>query len=753
MYLKFDKTPFNKLKSSLQTINQNQVFVITDDIVSKLVYPRIKHLLPINHKVFIVPHGETSKNWPQVEFLTSQLLVNKAGRDSILIGLGGGVITDLTGFVASIFMRGIPFILIPTSLLAQVDAAIGGKTAIDFNGIKNVLGTFTNPLQVWVIPELLQSLDQRNIRNGFAEMLKHTWLQGEDEFYALAKSDFNEIPAHKLVFESAVFKFKLVKRDFKESNIRKSLNAGHTIGHAIEAWSNNKHHIPLLHGEAIIWGMVLECFVAYKLNLLLLKYVETWFDIAYKNYYISEKFPGAKELQNALFADKKNVTSVVKFVAFTAPGQYVGPLELLMSDLDEAITWVNRKLDRKLCPQTFLNGTLTLPISKSIANRLLILSKLLNEPFDLLNTSESLPNDVLLLKNALESNKQEVNLADAGTAYRFFVAYAAFNGLEYTLFGTERMHMRPIKPLVDALAQMGAQISYINQDGFPPLFIKTTQITNYNILLDASLSSQFVSAILLLAPIFKENGIITFQTEPVSKPYIQITLSLLNKLGIKTSWSQNTLTIKKSEITNKSPLLSFLEPDWSAAAFWIGAAMLAKSSNILLKFLKPTDVQGDAAVLPWLQSKGLNAFFEENGLRIVGFAPSAINDWVFDAGLYPDWVPTLAVVCPLIGINITFNNIESLRIKESDRIEAITENLIKIGVISHVTQTQLRITATENLGSVKKAINIKTFNDHRIAMAFSLITFRGYIAQIDDFQVVNKSYPEFWKHFNLVCKN
>lgn len=244
----------------------SRVAVLADENTRKHCYERIRHQLP-DHQLMVIPAGESYKNLDTCQSVWQQMTKAGLDRHAVLVAIGGGVVGDLGGFCASIYKRGIDFILLPTTLLAMADASIGGKTGVDFGPLKNHLGTFSMPRTTWIITDFLQTLPGPELRSGFAEVIKHT-LIGDRRLWnklkgiPLEKQDFNQLVRHSVAFKSRV-----VAKDPKEAGLRKILNFGHTIGHALEGYALSSGR-PLLHGEAIAAGMVMESYVAWKKKLV-----------------------------------------------------------------------------------------------------------------------------------------------------------------------------------------------------------------------------------------------------------------------------------------------------------------------------------------------------------------------------------------------------------------------------------------------------------------------------------------------------
>jgi 3-phosphoshikimate 1-carboxyvinyltransferase len=374
--------------------------------------------------------------------------------------------------------------------------------------------------------------------------------------------------------------------------------------------------------------------------------------------------------------------------------------------------------------------------SKSETNRLLLLQALFPN-ITLANTSNS--DDSEVMQKALKGNEEIVDIHHAGTAMRFLTAYFAVNeGREVVLTGSPRMQERPIKVLVEALEQLGAKISYEKEEGYPPIRIKGQKITASKVNIPANVSSQYISALLLVAPKL-ENGIeITLVGEITSVPYIKMTLALLNDLDIKTSFEENVITVyPKKEVASK---VMIVESDWSSASYFFSLAALAETASVSLTSYKETSLQGDSALVQIYKQMGVETHFEGNKMTLVkqpDFKPETLD---LELNNTPDIAQTIVVTCLGLGIGCHLTGLHTLKIKETDRLEALRIELTKLGANISVTNDSLTLVATNN---INPNIKIATYNDHRMAMAFAPLALKVPII-IENAEVVSKSYPDFW---------
>jgi 3-phosphoshikimate 1-carboxyvinyltransferase len=374
--------------------------------------------------------------------------------------------------------------------------------------------------------------------------------------------------------------------------------------------------------------------------------------------------------------------------------------------------------------------------SKSETNRLLLLQALYPN-ITLANTSNS--DDSEVMQKALKGNEEIVDIHHAGTAMRFLTAYFAVNeDREVVLTGSQRMTERPIKVLVEALQQLGAQITYEKEEGYPPIRIKGQKITAHKVSIPANVSSQYISALLLVAPKL-ENGIeLTLVGEITSVPYIKMTLALLNDLGILTSFIGNVITVHpKKEVESK---VMTVESDWSSASYFFSLVALAKTASISLTSYKETSLQGDSALVAIYKQMGVVSHFEGNKLTLTKQEDFVYSDLNLNLNNTPDIAQTIVVTCLGLGIGCHLTGLHTLKIKETDRLEALRIEMTKLGANISVTNDSLTLIATQN---INQEIRIDTYNDHRMAMAFAPLGLKVPII-INNADVVSKSYPDFW---------
>ncbi|MFD1160840.1 MULTISPECIES: 3-phosphoshikimate 1-carboxyvinyltransferase [Hwangdonia] len=379
----------------------------------------------------------------------------------------------------------------------------------------------------------------------------------------------------------------------------------------------------------------------------------------------------------------------------------------------------------------------TITGSKSESNRLLLLKALYPE-IRLDNVSNS--DDSQLMTKALSSTSHIVDIHHAGTAMRFLTAFFAVQeGREVTLTGSKRMKERPIKILVEALQALGADINYAENEGFPPLKIKGKKLTKNKVSLKANVSSQYISALLLIASKL-ENGLeLTLEGEITSIPYIKMTLSLLDEIGVASSFVNNTITVKPNNSKSTAKTLT-VESDWSSASYYFSiAALCDMGTEITLSSYKENSLQGDSILVDIYKAFGVVSTFKENQLTLKKetFNIEAINLNLQNA---PDIAQTIAVTCFALGIVCNLKGLHTLKIKETDRLVALKTEIEKLGGQVDITNDALYLHPSK---AINEMVSIATYHDHRMAMAFAPLALKTSLV-IEDAMVVSKSYPTFW---------
>ncbi|PVU95144.1 hypothetical protein BB561_002019 [Smittium simulii] len=768
--------------------------------------------------IIAVPPGEKSKSRQVKAQIEDQILAAGFTRDTFILALGGGVIGDLAGFIAATFMRGVRFVQIPTSLLAMVDSSVGGKTAIDTNHGKNLIGAFWQPKRVYMDLNFLKTLPDREFSTGMAEIIKSAAIWSAEEFDFLEKyadkvklavldqSDSNTFQTLLRVVSSSVrMKAHVVTVDERESGLRGLLNFGHTIGHAIEATAAPY----LLHGECVSIGCVLEAELSHRLGHLSSSAVSR-LSRCFKLYnlptdinepYVQKLVPkiilsrvDIYHMMLAMGVDKKNVGTYKRVVILTKLGDTLEEKPTHVDDniITEVIAEIFKikSLDKsqiKTISESYDDKgiVLTPPGSKSISNRALILAALSNGVTRLRNLLHS--DDTRVMIDALTSmgackvvveddgdvlavhgnggNMHSVDhdlfLGNAGTAVRFLttmtnLAKASEND-RTVLTGNSRMKQRPIGPLVDALIDNGCTIEYMENKGFLPLKIihSDLAIPGGHMQLSASISSQYVSSILMCAPYAKNP--ITLELiggQVISQLYIDMTISMMATFGIQVEkTAKNTYYIPLGQYT--APLVYEIESDASSATYPLAIAAIT-SLKCTVPNIGSKSLQGDARfAVDVLKRMGCQVTQTETSTTVQG-PPQGKLLSVDDIDMEPmtDAFLTASVLAAVAtSINPDKKNCTRIRgianqhVKECDRIEAMATELGKLGVRCDTHEDGIDVYGVplDQLNLQNKSPYIHCYDDHRVAMSMSVLGLAvnpGLV--ITERRCVGKTWPHWW---------
>lgn len=395
----------------------------------------------------------------------------------------------------------------------------------------------------------------------------------------------------------------------------------------------------------------------------------------------------------------------------------------------------------------------TLPLSKSIINRLLVINHVSGgkTPTDVITDSS----DTIVMKELLDKitthtvytgESIEINVGNAGTVMRFLTALLAISPGNWIITGTERMQNRPVKPLTDVLLSLGVDLAFIKKEGYPPISINGSAFMNGGIVkLDAGISSQFISALMMIGPVLKEGIVIELQGEIISGSYIKMTQALMQKAGAEVDFSSNIISVKELKY-NTFSFSDLAEPDWSAAAFWYEIVALSESARVFLNGLSPNSVQGDSLLPQIYTHLGVKSVFTKEGLLLSKSENFAFERFDYDFTECPDLAQAVIVTCSALGIKGHFSGLKTLRVKETDRIEALRAELSKLGYLIEVTEDQINVNGKSSaFSSGNQTLVVKCYDDHRMAMAFAPLALIHEKIQLDEPEVVKKSYPGFWK--------
>ena len=402
-----------------------------------------------------------------------------------------------------------------------------------------------------------------------------------------------------------------------------------------------------------------------------------------------------------------------------------------------------------------MKGTIRLPASKSISNRLLMIGALSGTNFPFGNLSEA--DDTVLLQKLIGSVQSsvarkkvvELDAGNAGTVMRFLTAWLSMTPGKWVVAGSERMKERPIGILVDALNHLGASIDYLAKPGYPPLLIRGKELKGRELLIDPGVSSQFTSALLLIAPYLPDGLILTLKGSAVSAPYVKMTMKLMKSYGAMIREGKTRIHVQPGSY---KPHDFTVEADWSAAAFWYEAAVLAEVVDIELLGLRADSIQGDSILPEVYRNFGIVTEFTQNGVRLTRLRKK--NDgFYFDFTDHPDIAQSVIAACAGMRIRGRFEGLKSLQIKETDRLRALKNEIAKLGIAVELSTQGDSLSALEiktSNTSFPGSLSFETYGDHRMAMALAPLALKCGTVKILNPDVVVKSYPHFWSDLQQV---
>lgn len=757
-----------------------------------------------------VPPGETSKSRQTKADIEDWLLSQSppCGRDTVIIALGGGVIGDLTGFVAATYMRGVRYVQVPTTLLAMVDSSIGGKTAIDTPLGKNLIGAIWQPRRIYIDLDFLGTLSQREFINGFAEVIKTAAISAEAEFAALeanaelitnaikndpgqGTSRLKDIEGvlRRVILASVKFKAHVVTADEREGGLRNLLNFGHSIGHAIEAFLTPQ----ILHGECVAIGMVKEAELARYLGVLkgvavgrLTKCIASFglptrLDDDRVRKLSAGKRCSVEQLIQKMGIDKKNDGSKKKVVLLSAIGRTYEPRASTVSDADLRVV-LSPSIEVYPGVPTPLNVTCAPPGSKSISNRALVLAALGNGTCRLSNLLTSADTEVMM--DALSrlgaasftwedegqvlvvagnggkmlASSTELYLGNAGTAARFLTTVATLahkNKVDDSvLTGNDRMKQRPIGDLVDALRGNGAGIEYLERDGCLPLRIVASGGFNGGVInLAAKVSSQYVSSLLMCAPYAKSPVTLKLVGgKPISQPYIDMTVAMMASFGIeveKSSTEDHTYHIPKGRYQN--PAEYVIESDASSATYPLAVAAIT-GTTCTIPNIGSASLQGDARfAMEVLGPMGCTVSQTSTSTTVTGPEggkltplPNVDMEPMTDAFLTASVLGAVAQGTSSKHVTRIYG-IANQRVKECNRILAMKDELGKFGVICDEHEDGIEINGIDRASLQEPKAGVSCYDDHRVAMSFSVLALAASNPTVIlEKECVGKTWPGWW---------
>lgn len=732
--------------------------------------------------IHAVPAGEAAKCREMKAKIEDEVFFpNRCHRDTCVVALGGGVVGDLSGYIAATYMRGVQFVQVPTTLLACVDSSIGGKTGIDVEEFgKNLLGAFHMPERVYIDLSMLRTLPKRELVNGMGEVIKSGAIYDAELFELLENSTEQILNLSDMAIVQRVVKLTVqvkahvVTEDTKEMGLRAILNFGHSIGHGIEALLQPEY----LHGECVSMGCIKEAEIARGMGLCTSATVGR-LRRCLAAYGLPIRVPENVATSDVLVkmeVDKKNSQGVKKIVLLESIGKVLSnPYARAVKD--EQIELVLEK-QVKMVPGQEARGKIRVPGSKSISNRVLLMAALGAGPCRISGLLHS--DDTQVMMNALQkvgakftweengavlvvegtagkfsniTGTEELYLSNAGTAARFLTSAMTLvpseNGSRVVVTGNYRMKERPIAPLVDALRENGCDIDYLEAEGCPPLAIRGTGLKGGVVKLAAKVSSQYVSSVLISAPYAREPVVLELDEEsPISLPYIKMTTQLMEEFGVPVE----TLAPNRYRVPTgvyQNPKEVSVEVDASSATYPLAFAAIT-GGEVTVEALGSKSLQGDAAFHTLLRSMGCTTSQDAHSTTVVG-PPKGTPLKAVEIDMEPmtDAFMTAVALAAVADGTTKITGIANQRVKECNRIEVMVTELHKIGVECGELPDGIWIKGTAGKTDHLKKAFIACHNDHRIAMSFAVL---GAVAKdviITDKECTDKTYPEFWDHVQM----
>ncbi|QUC20789.1 uncharacterized protein UV8b_05030 [Ustilaginoidea virens] len=750
---------------------------------------------------YAISPGEASKSRETKAEIEDWMLSQKCTRDIVIIALGGGVIGDMIGYVASTFMRGVRFVQVPTTLLAMVDSSIGGKTAIDTPMGKNLIGAFWQPRRIYIDLAFIQTLPAREFINGMAEVIKTAAIWSEDDFSILEKSaseimscvrskeEHRLVPIkevlEKIIICSAKVKAEVVSTDEREGGLRNLLNFGHSIGHAIEAILTPQ----LLHGEAVAIGMIKEAELARYLGVLrphalsrLSKCIAAYgLPTSLSDGRVVKLTAGKKcQVDTILLkmaVDKKNDGDKKKIVLLSKIGGTFEQRASVVVDRDIR-TILSASISVQPGVPDNLDVTVTPPGSKSISNRALILAALGSGSCRIKNLLHS--DDTEYMLSAIEqlggasyswhnageilevegrggrlcASGDELYIGNAGTASRFLTTVLALcspvKGAQSTvLTGNARMKVRPIGSLVDALRLNGVKIEYLEQEKSLPLRVHAGEgLQGGTIELAATVSSQYVSSILMAAPYARTP--VTLRLiggKPISQPYIDMTISMMRTFGISVVRSSDEAdTYHIPQGVYKNPTEYVIESDASSATYPLAVAAIT-GTTCTVPNIGSASLQGDARfAIDVLRPMGCCVEQDQHRTTVTGPALGQLRPLTHvDMEPMTDAFLTASVLAAVANGKTRITGIANQRVKECNRISAMREQLANFGICCVELDDGIEVIGRSLSDLQKPKAVIHCYDDHRVAMSFSVLsTVAPGFTVITEKDCVSKTWPGWW---------
>ena len=678
------------------------ITLITDDIVDKLYADTVTASIQergYTVEKFVFPHGEQSKSIEIYQNILEFMAEKQMSRSDVVIALGGGVVGDIAGFAAATYLRGIKFISIATTLLAAVDSSVGGKTAVNLTAGKNQVGAFHQPSLVICDTDTLATLSDIILKSGYSEIIKYGMICDLDLLKSLYLETFMQNVA-EIIERCVIIKSRFVGEDEHDNGVRQLLNFGHTLGHIIE--KNTNYGLP--HGVAVAQGMLIMTRSAISHNLCDVDCIELLSD-KLKEFALSSQIFRHDDFAAAVMSDKKRSGDMITLVIPTAPGK----CELHKIKVSEFSEFICMRPSVVIKPRK-LNGTILAVRSKSDIHREIICRFLAGDTYEPPYICNDIRATNMCAKTLSHSGPlTSMNCGESGATLRFMLPVASALGFDYEMETNINLSKRPINELLDLMREHGCEVTCEYDEIFA-----SGQLTSGTYRLAGNISSQYVSGLLLALPLLDGDSRIELTTPLESAAYVDMTIRKQKMFGVEIERTDYGYFVKGNQkyVTHGD---NIIERDWSSAAVWLAAGVECHGLDV-------NSLQPDKEIL-----------------NIINNTPLDI-----DMSQCPDIVPVTAVLAAVGNGTSVLRNLGRLRYKESDRLQAITDNLTMLGADIKIDGDSLVINGVPKLNGG----TVQSYNDHRIVMAMALAsTFSNGEIIITNVDAISKSYPNFFDDF------
>lgn len=737
-----------------------RALIISDSNVAPLYAEQVKTSLEsAGYKVFVhvFPAGEQNKRLAAIEGMYTAMAAAELSRTDFAVALGGGVTGDMCGFAAATYLRGIKFVQIPTTVLSQNDSSVGGKTGVDLECGKNLVGSFWQPCLVIADVNTLKSLPPRYITDGFGEIIKHGCIKSEELFELIERHGTDTEMIEELTARSIEIKSEVVQRDERESGERMLLNFGHTLGHAIEKCCNFTKYA---HGEAVGIGMLMMARAGEASSLTQIGTADRIEAVLKKCGMPTSCEFTAEEICQAAMLDKKRRGDSLNLVLLNSIGNSF-VYKIKCGDLLEFVLGGTRVCK---CTSGVLRGTVNIPPSKSVAHRAILCAALADgrsvlSPIELSDDMRATIGAVKALgahaeysdgkltvdgiggisKNPSDNEPVEINCIESGSTLRFIIPIAAAVGISGKFTGQGSLLTRPIGIYTELLPKAGVECT---ADGGLPLICRG-KLKSGEYKIRGDVSSQFITGMLLSLPLCEGNSKVILTTPLQSSAYVDMTVCCMADFGVIVERTNYGWFIRGGQKYSSREYT--VEGDWSQAGFFLAAGALG--SELTLHGLRMDSVQGDRAAVELFRGYGAE-ITEQDGNLIV--RKGKLHAQHINAEQIPDLVPCLAVCAALCEGTTIIDHAERLRIKESDRLISTVNLINALGGKATELSDGLKIEGVLNFTGGR----VNGYNDHRTVMSAAIAALNStYEVTITDPHSINKSYPSFFDVYNSLGGN